>query len=423
MLADSLKSPDPILFSIALTVGREVRDPAITQVLLAQLPSLAIERQPLVIRVLGDRADAAARPVVIEALKNTSPEVRAAAAQALATVGDPSTLNALLSAAVDANTEVAGKARDSLAALSGEGIDAALIDLVGKTEGPSRLVVLEAVGRRHLRAAVVVLIPLADSPDATLRRAATAALGRTIAIEQLPMLIDRYVKSSNPEDAAAVQEALKEACTRASDKQRCAEMLVERQAQVPTAGKCILYELLGTLGGPHALKAVVDGAKDPDEKARDVATRILGDWPTTDAAEPLLELAKSMTELRYRVRALRGYLRIVRQMDLSDGKRFAMSHAALAQAERDEERVLAFDALSRVPSAQALKLVVSHLKTASLTTPACVAAVTIAEKLQGQQITLAIEPMKQVLQATTDKNLVRRASEVIQRAQAAAAKP
>jgi HEAT repeat protein len=422
-LAETLKSQSPIQFAMGLRVACEVRDPAMTQVLLAQVPALPLERQSLVIRVLGDRADAAARPAVVEALKNASPEIRAAAAQALATLGDRSTINALLAAAVDANTEVAATARDSLAALGGEGVDAALVDLLGKAEGSSRLVVLEVVGRRHVRAAVPVLIPLADSPDAGLRRAAIAALGRTVTLEQLPMLIERYLKASKAEDTAAALAALKGACTQISDKQRCAQMLVEHQAQVPTAGKCALYEMLGSLGGPHALKAVVDGAKNPDEKARDVATRVLGDWPTIDAAEPLLQLAKSMAESRYRSRALRGYLRIARQMDLSDRTRLEMGRAALAQAERDEERALAFDALSRVPSVQALELVVPHLKTESLKTPACVAAVTIAEKLQGDQVARAVEPMKQVIEATTDKNLVRRANEVIQRAQAGAPKP
>jgi len=311
LLAETLRSPSPILFAMGLTVAREMRDPAVTGVLQAQLPALPTDRQAAVIRVLGHRADGAARPAAADALNSASPEVRAAAAQALATLGDHSTLAVLLGAALDANSEVAGRARDSLAALGGTGVDAALVELLGKAEGAARLVVLDVVGRRHLRAAVPALIPMADSPDAGLRRAATAALGRTIALEQMPLLIDRFVSSSNPEDAAAIRSALEEACRRVSDKQRCAAMLVERQAQLPTTGKCFLYELLGTLGGPHALKAVADGAKDPDEKARDVATRVLGDWPAVDAAEPLLQLAKSMTEPRYRIRALRGYLRIV----------------------------------------------------------------------------------------------------------------
>jgi len=188
---------------------------------------------------------------------------------------------------------------------------------------------------------------------------------------------------------------------------------------LPTAGKCFLYELLGTLGGPHALKAVAAGANDPDAKARDVATRVLGDWPTAEAAEPLLQLTKSMSETRYRVRALRGYLRIVRQMDMSDRKRLEMSRAALAQAERDEERALAMDALSRIPSFQAMELVVPHLKTASLKKSAAVAAVTIAEKLPPDQLPRAAAPMKQVLQAVDDVNLQRRAKEILQKAEAA----
>jgi len=110
-------------------------------------------------------------------------------------------------------------------------------------------------------------------------------------------------------------------------------------------------------------------------------------------------------------------------MDMSDNKRLEMSRAALAQAERDEERALAFDALSRIPSVRALQTVVPHLKTASLKMPAGVAAVTIAEKLPPDQLPLAVEPMKQVLQAVDDKNLLRRANEVLQKAEAVRPRP
>lgn len=423
LLLETVKSPSPILFAMALTVGREVHDPAVTQLLLAQLPGLTPERYAAVIRVLGNRADGVARPAALEALKHPSPEVRAAAAEALATIGDASTLDALLGAAVDANAQIARPARESLTAIAGPGMDAALVDRLNKTQAHSRLIVIEAVGRRHLQAAVPELTKLADSPDPGTRRAAIVALGRTIPIEQLSMLIDRFLAPSNPADATAAQDALKEACRRVSDRQRCATLLVERQTKASTAGKCILYELLGTLGGAEGLKAVADGGKDSDEKARDVATRVLGDWPTPDAAAPLLELAKTMTEPRYRIRALRGYLRIARQMDVGDGMRLQMGRLAMAAAERDEERALACEALSRVPSVHALELVLPHLKTASLTTPSAVAAVTIAEKLPPDQLVHAVQPMKQVLQAVTDKNLVRRANEVLQKAAAVRPKP
>ena len=420
LLAEGITSPSPMLFAMALRVGREVRDPAVTQVLLAQLMSLTPDRQAAVIRVLGDRADKAARPAVINALKHPAPEVRLAAVEALATLAEASTIDALLVAAVDANPEIAAKACDSLTAMNGEGVDAALVERAGKAQGPSRLVVLEVVGRRHLRAAVPALISLADAADTQPRQAAIIALGRIVPLDQLSMLIKRFSAPSHPEDAATTETALREACRRMADKPACAEMLVRQQIQGSTAEKCIVYELLGELGGSEALKAVVDGAKDPDEKARDVATRVLGDWPTPDAAEPLLTLAKTLAEPRYRVRALRGYLRIARQMDVGDGKRLQMSREALAVAERDEERALALDALSRVPSVQALELVVPHLKTQKLKVPASVAALNIAEKLTPDRLPKAVEPMKLVLQATNDQNLARRANEVLQRAEAAA---
>jgi hypothetical protein len=60
-----------------------------------------------------------------------------------------------------------------------------------------------------------------------------------------------------------------------------------------------------------------------------------------DAAPVLLDLAKTLDDARLKTRALRGYLRIVRQLDLPTDRRLAMCEEAIAVAQRDEERRLA----------------------------------------------------------------------------------
>ena len=64
---------------------------------------------------------------------------------------------------------------------------------------------------------------------------------------------------------------------------------------------------------------------------------------TPDAGPQLLELSKTLAEPKYKVRALRGYIRIARQLNMTPAERLAMCRAALAAAQRREEKSLAVE--------------------------------------------------------------------------------
>ena len=87
----------------------------------------------------------------------------------------------------------------------------------------------------------------------------------------------------------------------------------------PAANQSYLLDLLGKVSGPNALAAVVAGAKSADPALKDAATRVLGEWLNADAAPALLDIAQHDPETKYQVRALRGYIRIARQLDVPGG--------------------------------------------------------------------------------------------------------
>ena len=74
-------------------------------------------------------------------------------------------------------------------------------------------------------------------------------------------------------------------------------------------------------------------------------------------------------------------MRLVPQEDAPDAKKFDHLKEAMALADRNEEKQLVLSALGNVPTADALALVASHLDNPSLKEEACLAAVTIAEKI------------------------------------------
>jgi hypothetical protein len=217
------------------------------------------------------------------------------------------------------------------------------------------------------------------------RRAALAALGETVDLKGLPVLIAQVVRPKNAQDAEAAQQALKTASVRMPDREACAAELaaaVQRASSIPT--KVALLETLGAVGGAKALAAVGAAAKSTSDPLQDASTRLLGEWMTADAAPVLLDLAKNERQDKYHVRELRGYLRIARQFVLPDQERIAMCRQALEAARRPAERQLVLEVLQRYPSAESLQAAVQAAKIPELKEDANQAILVIAQKLAAK---------------------------------------
>ena len=140
------------------------------------------------------------------------------------------------------------------------------------------------------------------------------------------------------------------------------------------------------MGGARALAAVGAAAKDANPEIQDTASRLLGEWMTVDAAPVLLDLATTASDAKYEIRAMRGYIRLLRQFTMSDSQRAEMCRAALRAAKRDAEKQLILEVLERYPSIDTLKLAVEVAKTPSLKKEAAATSLAIAQKIGGKSV-------------------------------------
>jgi hypothetical protein len=122
---------------------------------------------------------------------------------------------------------------------------------------------------------------------------------------------------------------------------------------------------------------------------------------TEDAAPVLLDLAKTIGEDKYKVRALRGYIRIARQFVLPEEQRVEMCQQALAVAQQPAEKKLVLDVLKRYPSVATLKMAVAAMPDADLKAAATAATLAVAQKLVKSNVDVSeilagadFEPMK-----------------------------
>jgi len=366
------------------------------------------------IYALGDLDEKVALPVVLEAAKSDARDIRRAAIRVLGSLGDASAVGVLLAAAVE-DSALAAAARRSLAQLEGEDVDNAIAEALEGAGGDERLVLFGLVGDRGIDQAVPDLKRAVDSDDLEVATAAIHALRTTVGLDDLPLLIDQLVSAESSEKSAAAKKALEIAVLRMPDRDATSAKLLAAMDRADEQAKADLLDLLGLVGGQKALEGVAAAARSGDDATQDAATRVLGEWMSPDAAPVLLELARSGPE-KYRIRCLRGFIRIPRQLDVPPEERIAMCRDALAAATRDQEKALVLEVLGRNPSAVALAHVALYLDDPSLKAAASAAAVAIAEAIVDDYPDPVAEAMKKAAEAK-DKEVAEKAHRLLRRAE------
>ncbi len=416
MVVELLTDEDPARFAVALGMSHELGGPQVAEALIDVLGDLPTQRRKLIVYVLGNLGEPAALPVVLELAGSETSDVRLPAVEVLAQLGDADAVGVLLDAATADDETLSAAARTSLADLPGDDVDDRLGERIASSSGDQQLVLIELAGLRRITSALPTLMQLADDQDQAVRTAATRALGLTIGLEQLPSLIDRLVTPKTAEAAATAKEALDTALLRMPDRDAAAQLLIQRMPEASTAAKVDLLSLLGVLGGDRALEGVAAAARTPEDEVQDAATRVLGEWITADAAPVLLELAKTGPD-KYKVRTLRGYIRIARQLDVPLGERIEMCRRTIEAAGRPDEVRLALEVLGRYPTLAGLQIAAEQLDRPAVQQAAAAAAVTIAEKIVDAQPAAVATVMEKAAAVATDAEVAQKAKNLLRRAQ------
>ncbi|TWU33229.1 HEAT repeat domain-containing protein [Novipirellula artificiosorum] len=356
LLLNQLKSGDRAMVQAALAAARELTASSVSQELLSGLADLDADLRALVILALADRGDAETLPAMLSAAQEGPVAVRLSAIEVLGILGDETCVPLLLTLASDDYDDIRETARGALSILSGDGVNVLLTESLAEAEGKRRLALIELVGRRRIEVIEPLLKAVNDS-GTEVRAAALKALGEVASLENLSVLIDTVLEPVHAEDGQVAAKALRAASVRMADREACAERLAKALEDAPTDARVTIMETLGEVGGTKALAAIGRMGKSEDEEMQDAATRVLGEWMSIDAGPVLLDLATDPNS-SYRVRALRGYLRLPRQFgpEMSDEQRVAMCREGWNATQRDAERELVLEVIGRYPSKAMLQL-------------------------------------------------------------------
>ena len=380
LLMETFRSPDKKMFQLALGTVREFPGNQVDQALVKELASATPQRASLIIQAMADRPETVVLAAVLEAASKGDKQVRLSAIDALQRVGNQSCLSDLLKIANEKDQELASGAKKTLAVLPGKNVNNQIITKLPDATGESYVLLLQLVGERRIDAVDEVVKAL-DNSDKDVRHAALFALGETVKLENLPVLITQVLSPKNPEDATQAQQALKTASIRMPDQELCTRALVKAMQRSPSA-KSIMLEIVAAVGGSEALKTLADAAKSSNSEHQDISSRLLGKWNSVDAAPVLLDLAKTAPAEKFKIRALRGYVGIVRKFPMPNQQRVEMCQKALDASSRTAEQQLVLDVLKLYPSKRGLELANKARQIPKLKDDATAAAQFITGKLR-----------------------------------------
>ena len=410
LLAEQLRSKNDRSFAMALQASRQIAGRAVGDMLLGELGGATSQRKALLIGALTDRRFTPALPIVLRLISDDSRVVRMAAVMALEQLGDETALDRLLMVAASDDGPLSDAAMKSLAGLKGDRVNAAVLDKLNGIKPLYLKELVQLVGTRRIVDGVPHLWKASGMSSSAIRLAALESLGSTVQEDDLDRLVSQVLDIPVQERKAGVK-ALTSACRRAVDPDRHVSQIADQFSRASLELHTQMYDVLRSIGGPAALKHTISGAKDERDVIQDAATRVLGEWPTPDVAPELLGLATALDGEKYRIRAIRGYIRVIRQFGLPADKRLEMARQAMKVATRNQEKVLVLHALLRFRNVDSMKMSIEYLETPGLEPTAAQVAIYISD-----QITDAAEirrVMQAIVNADVGETYTRQAQEIL----------
>lgn len=344
VIRELLRSDDWSKFQVAMRAAREM-DVDVTKELVALFEEREASQQVIMLGVLGDLASYDALETIQKAAEKGEPTVRVKAFEALDGYADQRSLPWILEAMFDADESVAQAARDALVRRGdSELIDAAVMGLINDTDKRRLLLGIDLAKRRLLSDAAPRLWDLTKNEDKELRVAALYALGTTTRMNDWPALIQAATAEEESDERKAARAAAKSASGRIT-RAGSTKMVAAALKEATPAAQSYLFDLLGYIGGSEALEFLVAAAKSDDEQKVNDATRVLGGWMSPEVAPVLYDLTTSLKDRKYKIRTLRGYIRVARYLSMPIGERLDLCERALELADRSQEKMLVLDVL------------------------------------------------------------------------------
>ena len=416
LVIEMVQGEDAAMREATLAAYMMSTDAALQNAVATALPTMKSSGQLILLGVLVDLPDVAARPSVLSlAGRESDPNVRVAAIDCLSRHGEAADVPMLVRLAGSGQGADTEAARKTLGRLGKPGVDEALIGMIETSDPSDRATVLSVLASRRTAAALPLMVRLVSGTDAGLAAEAAKALGVMGQGAQLATITATILSTENAQVRIACEGAGQAICSRTQDKKAAADIVLGAlsQAQKPSS-RAALLRLLGYTAGPASLTAVVKALGDDDSEVRQAAFRTLVGWPDAAAVPHLVEVARRAPDSSEAIVALRdGCLRLAATEETPTTDRLAAYRSVLEMARRTEEKRQAISGLAEIPTLGSLDILKACSHDAALKNEAIPAAIRVAGELGVVSHTRALAALEEIKGMTDRQELLKQADDAI----------
>ncbi|HAR36478.1 MAG TPA: hypothetical protein DCR87_06190, partial [Acidobacteria bacterium] len=245
------------------------------------------------------------------AAKSPAPEVRTEAIISLGKIGDSSTVEFLAGKAATARGKEKAAARESLVALRGKAVDKKILEILSSTsEQMLRNELLLAACERNIGESREFFLKEAANPSADLALVSRGlrAFGDISLAEELLNIAYKNEDEAFREEMAGIMAAWAKQSARPDARSGYFRNLLG--AEKEPQRQALLISIIGKIGERNSLPLLRNYLKTQDPKIREACVRALSDWPEVEARDDLWLVARSSSDLKEKVLAIRGLVRL-----------------------------------------------------------------------------------------------------------------
>ncbi len=252
-----------------------------------------------------------------------------------------------------------------------------------------------------------------NNRDESVRIAAVQAVGAIGGAGEVPAMTDLLVRARSTNQRRIVGDAIVAACRRAKDRNKAAIPVITALGETKDqAVQCAIIDVLGRIGGPIALGAVVATTTNESRDVKRAAFEALGSSPDPKAMVVLRAMAVKTERNRSRGEAINACVRRVIAGDLAPDKRFGLLKELADLDPRGSGARSALAELQWTPGPEALAMAVEWMKKTDrrqyghASEYAARAAIAIAPGVDAKnsaQLKAAIVAVKEAMTITKDE--------------------
>jgi len=318
LMIAAIEQDDPMLRAAGIANSSLLKGPEVSRKLVSAIETAEGNTQVLLVEALGRRGGPLVKDAVTAAAHSKDVDVRMAAYDVLAHVGDASSA-ALLCNTLNQNP-VKREANTILACLrrmSANGADRVIVEALSRADAPTKSLLIRVISDRRYHQAAGMLHGYTRDKNPAVAKAALRAIGSLGNYQGVPDLIDVVLESLDETVAEEAVRAIMAITRRGGNEEYVGELILERLEKVDSAAeRCSLMRVLAAAPGVDSLKWLQAASKDQNAQVRDCAVRTLVDYPEATAAQVLLDIFETTENKTHRILSLRGCVRLCKTTDI-----------------------------------------------------------------------------------------------------------